>query len=98
VKFTLQLTYGAKSEHILNIIEQIKTEIDAHPDTSDETTVRFTEFGGSSLNILVLFYVNSNEYEKMIEVKEMLNLKIMHIVENNHCSFAFPTQTIHLEK
>jgi len=98
VKFTLQLTYGAKSEHILNIIKQIKTEIDAHPDTCDETTVRFTEFGGSSLNILVLFYVNSNEYEKMIEVKELLNLKIMHIVENNHCSFAFPTQTIHLEK
>ena len=98
VKFTLQLTYGAKSEHILNIIEQIKTEIDAHPDTCDETTVRFTEFGSSSLNILVLYYVDSNEYEKMIEVKEMLNLKIMHIVENNHCSFAFPTQTIHLEK
>ncbi|MEI6882168.1 MAG: mechanosensitive ion channel family protein, partial [Bacteroidota bacterium] len=98
VKFTLQLTYGAKSEHILNIIEQIKTEIDAHPDTCDETTVRFTEFGSSSLNILVVYYVNSNEFEKMIEVKEMLNLKIMHIVENNYCSFAFPTQTIHLEK
>jgi MscS family membrane protein len=98
VRFSLQLTYGAKSENILNIIEQIKTEIDAHPDTCDETNVRFTEFGSSSLNILVIYYVNSNEFEKMIEVKEMLNLKIMHIVENNHCSFAYPTQTIHIEK
>jgi MscS family membrane protein len=98
VKFTLQLTYGAKSENILNIIDQIKIEVDAHPDTCDETNVRFTEFGSSSLNILVMYFVNSNEFEKMIEVKEMLNLKIMQIVEDNHCSFAYPTQTIHLEK
>ncbi len=98
VKFSLQLTYDAKSENILNIINQIKAEIDSHPDICDETTVRFSEIGASSLNILVLYFVNSNEYEKMIEVKETLNIKIMHIVENNHCSFAYPTQTIHLEK
>ena len=39
-----------------------------------------------------------NDDEKMLTVKESFNMKIMEIVEQHGCRFAFPTQTIHLEK
>jgi MscS family membrane protein len=47
---------------------------------------------------MVLFFVYSNDWEKMVRVKEEINFKIMQIVERNGCEFAFPTQTIHMGK
>jgi small-conductance mechanosensitive channel len=40
----------------------------------------------------------SNEYEIMVEVKEEVNIEIMAIIENHGCEFAFPTQTIYVQK
>jgi MscS family membrane protein len=60
--------------------------------------VNFTEFDSSSLSILVIYFVKSNLYEKKIEVKQQINLAIMEIVEQNNCKFAYPTQTIYLQK
>jgi MscS family membrane protein len=98
VRFTLALTYGSKSEQILSIIDDIKKEIDLHPLTDKDYTVRFSEFSQSSLDILVIYFVLSNEYDTMIAVKEELNVKMMNIVENHHCDFAYPTQTVYVKQ
>jgi len=98
VKFNLALTYGSKTKDILIITTQIKHAIASlKPRVADDITARFTDFDSSSLNLLVIFFVNSNEYDEMIEVKEMINIKIMDIVRNNGCDFAYPTQTIRLD-
>ena len=98
VKFMLQLTYESKSGNILNIIDEIKNAILKNEDTSDELNVNFTDFDSSSLNILVIYFVTSNLYEKKIEVKQAINIQIMEIVERNHCKFAYPTQRLFLDK
>ena len=98
VKFMLQLTYESKSVDILNIIDEIKNAIIQNEDTSDDFNVNFTEFDSSSLNILVIYFVKSNQYEKKIVVKQAINIQIMDIVERNHCKFAYPTQRLFLEK
>jgi MscS family membrane protein len=98
VKFMLQLTYESKSGDILNIIDEIKSAILKNEDTSEEINVNFTDFDSSSLNILVMYYVTSNLYEKKIEVKQAINIQIMEIVERNHCKFAYPTQRLFLDK
>jgi MscS family membrane protein len=98
VKFMLQLTYESKSGDILNIIDEIKNAILKNEDTSEEINVNFTDFDSSSLNILVIYYVTSNQYEKKIEVKQAINIEIMEIVERNHCKFAYPTQRLFLDK
>ncbi|MES2559313.1 MAG: mechanosensitive ion channel family protein [Bacteroidota bacterium] len=98
VRFTLGLTYASKSEQILSIIDDIKKEIDKHPLTGDDYTVRFTEFSQSSLDILVVYFVLSNEYDIMIAVKEELNVKMMNIIEQHGCDFAYPTQTVYVKQ
>jgi MscS family membrane protein len=98
VRFTVGLTYGTKSAQIQNVIDEIKKAIHAHQQVSDDCTVRFDAFDSSSLNILVVYFVMSNEYDVMIEVKEELNFKIMQIVEQNGCEFAFPTQTVYVKQ
>ena len=98
VKFELGLTYASKSSQILNIITDIKTVLLNHHKIGEDITVHFTDFSSSSLNILVLYFVMSNEYDLMVEVKEEVNMEIMAIIEKHGCEFAFPTQTIHIQK
>ncbi len=98
VKFTLSLTYKSKSDSILNIISQIKQIIDEHPHTSHDITVNFTDFDTSSLGILVIYFVRTNKYEELVSVRENINIGIMKVVEANDCQFAYPTQTVYVNK
>ena len=98
VRFNLALTYSSDPKAILAIIEDIKGFIlDEMPLTSDEITVRFIDFDASSLNILVVYFVNSNVYEVKAEVKERINIKILNCVEKHGCKFAYPTQTVYVQ-
>jgi MscS family membrane protein len=99
VRFVIGLTYQSKSDSILNIVEEIKAAIlEEDPITAHEMTVRFLDFDSSSLNLLVIYFVNSNDYNLMVEIKEKINVKIMEIVNRNGCEFAYPSQTIFLNK
>lgn len=98
IKFNLMLTYNSKSNQILEIIDDIKKELDAHPLILKDVTVRFADFDSSSLNVLVIYFVKGNDYDTMLDVKEEMNVKIMSIVEKHGCDFAFPTQTVYIQK
>ncbi len=99
VSFTIGLTYSSKPENIQTITSQIAETILKHkPLVAEDFTVKFSEFDSSSLNLLIIYFVNSNDFDMMIAVKEKINLEIMQIVRNNGCDFAFPTQTVHLAK
>lgn len=60
--------------------------------------VYIDEYANSSINILVYCFSRSPVWEDWLETKQDVIVKISQLVEKNHCSFAFPTQTIHLEK
>lgn len=98
VRMVLNLTYRSKPDQLLAIVDDIKKCIADHPETTDDFVVHFTDIDSSSLNLLVLYFVNGSEYEKMLQVKEEINIAIMHIVADRGCEFAFPTRTIQLQK
>lgn len=98
VQFTIGLTYSTTSARLLAIIEEIKTTLKEHPQIMPEPTVRFTEFGASSLNVFVTYFVTGNDGALMLNIREEINLKIMDIVERNGSGFAFPTRTIEMKK
>lgn len=80
------------------MVGDIKNFLDAHPKIANDSIVRFTEFGPSSLNILIQYLIFTNEYAVFCEIQERVNLEIMRIVESSGAKFAFPTQTIYLNK
>ena len=47
---------------------------------------------------MVLYYINSMDYGLYLELKQEINFNIMEIVEKHGSDFAFPTQTVHIEK
>jgi MscS family membrane protein len=99
VRFNLSLTYHSEAKNILGIIEDVKKAIlEESPMTAEDMTVRFSDFDASSLSLIVIYYVNSNDYDTMIAIKEKINIKIMEIVKRHDCQFAFPSQTVYLSK
>jgi len=94
----LGVTYNtslAKIEKAKKIIEKAIIDCDF---CEDEPTIAFDEFGGSSLNILVVFFTKTGAWSDMVKAKDEVGLKIKKEFEKNKIEFAFPTQTIYLEK
>ena len=98
VKFYVGLTYETSTEQIKNIVTEIQEMINNHEKTNEEGKVRFQEFGPSSLDILILYYVNSPKWEDLINVKEDINYKIMDIIKKHNSDFAFPSTSVYLQK
>ena len=98
VKFHIGLTYDTSTEQIKNIVSDIQEMINNHEKTNEEGKVRFQEFGASSLDIMVLYYVNSPKWEDLIDVKEDVNYKIMDIVKKHNSDFAFPSTSVYLHQ
>jgi len=98
VKFNIGLTYETDPEQIKAIVTDIQAMINQHPKTNQEGKVRFQEFGSSSLDILVMYFVDSPKWNDLIDVKEDVNYKIMEIVKKHNSDFAFPSTTVYLQK
>lgn len=98
IKFEISLTYNTTQEQLKNIVEEIKLSIKEHPKTTEDAIVHFTKFDHSSLNIMIAYFSVGNDAETMLSVTEEINLAIMDIVAKQGAQFAFPTQTIHVDK
>ncbi|MDP2684970.1 MAG: mechanosensitive ion channel [bacterium] len=58
----------------------------------------FKTYGDFSLNYEVVYFVNSSSYVDYMNVNQEINLDIYKAFESEKIDFAFPTQTIHIEK
>jgi MscS family membrane protein len=97
-RFSVGVTYQTSPEQIAAIIKDIQEYIDEHPNTNQDGKVRFTEFGSSSLDIMVQYFVDTMDWDVYLNVKQEINFKIMEIVKKHNSAFAFPTTTVYLHK
>ncbi len=97
VKFNIGVLYGTPPDAIKKVCEEITTFINAYPTTSNDTLVIFDAFGASSLDIMVLYYIEIVEYAVYMKIKEEINYKVMDIVLNAGADFAFPSRTLYHE-
>ena len=67
---------------------------------SENTThaVRIDKFSDSSIDMYVRCFTNTDRWSEWLKVKERLAIAIKEIVERNKASFAFPSQSIYVEK
>ena len=85
-------------------LKKIRNEIENHINKSDDfdkavgVAVRVEKFSDSSIDMRVRCFTTSNSFSKWLEVKEKLAIEIKQIVEQNKAAFAFPSQSIYIEK
>ncbi|MEA2051073.1 MAG: mechanosensitive ion channel family protein [Campylobacterota bacterium] len=97
IKMNIGLTYDTDVKTVEKIVSDIKDMLKNHKDINQETMhIYFTTFGASSLDIFCYYFTKSTNWGEFMRVQEDTNFKIMQIVEQNGSSFAFPTQTLHI--
>ena len=60
--------------------------------------VRLEKFNDSSIDILIICFTSTKDWDKYLEIKEELALKVKESVEKIGLNFAFPSQSIYIEK
>lgn len=97
VMTTLGVTYDTSPEKIRAFVDAVKELIAGHTHTSKENClVAFNDFGDSSLNIVVSFFLNVPDRATELAQREDVLLKIVELAAGMGVEFAFPTRTLHL--
>ena len=95
VEQTIGLTYDTTPEKMEAILGDLRALIPSDPDVhKGPVTVNFSQFSESSLDIKIVYYTASPDWQKHMDVRERVNLKIMRAVAARGLAFAFPTQTV----
>ncbi|WP_194842523.1 mechanosensitive ion channel family protein [Endozoicomonas sp. OPT23] len=83
-------------KHITDITEEIDRYLDTHPaiDPMRDNIARFSDFGSSSLDILVRCYPVITDWKGYMTVRHEILIKIGEIIHKHGADFAFPTRTL----
>ena len=97
-RFYVGLTYDTGIDQIKAIVSDTQKLLDDHPKTNQDGLVSFEEFGDSSLNVMVMMYVDTTDYNEFMSVRQEVNFSIMEIVKKHGSDFAFPSTTVYMQK
>ena len=94
-RFLVQVTYDTPRAKLEELVAGINRLIADHPMANkDNINVRFNDFGESSLNILVFFYLETAAYSLELQTREEILLRIIELAHKLDIEFAFPTRTL----
>jgi MscS family membrane protein len=98
VEQTIGLTYSTTVEQIEKVVSSIREIISRDEEVDPELVlVNFSNFGDSSLDITIIYFIKSADFREYLAVKERINLAIMRKLEELGVSIAFPTRSIYIE-
>ena len=100
ISWTITLQYNTTVEQLKKIRDEIEKYVTTHKDfkTSLGNAVRVDKFSDSSIDMYIRCFTVTDDWDEWLAVKERLAIEIKQIVEKNSASFAFPSQSIYVEK
>lgn len=97
IVFTFGVVYDTSTEKLKKIPVIVKDIIDSIEITETDR-VHFNKFGDFSLNFEVVYYLNSSDYNEYMNTQQKINFSIKEQFEKEGIVFAYPTQTIFVNK
>jgi len=94
--YSLGVTYSTSVEQMKAIPSWVEQIIEVVPNTSFDRC-HFTEFGDSSLNLELVYYIDTRDYTTALTAQQAVNLGIMECFAREGIEFAFPSRTLYLE-
>ena len=96
---TLGLRYETSADQLRLVLARLRELLIRHPMVAmDPARVRFAGYGDFALNVEIFAFVNTRDWSEFLAVQEDLNLRIKDIVEGAGSGFAFPSQTLYMER
>ena len=97
VLFQFGIVYQTPYEKLQQIPSIVKKIIEDVEDTIFDRT-HFSSYGDSNLVFEVVYYVVGSDYNKYMDIQQSINLAIFKEFEIRGVEFAYPTQTLYINK
>ncbi len=97
ILFKLGVIYETPAELLKEIPSIVKKIIDEQRNATFDRG-HFSDFGDFSLNFEFVYYVLSSDYAIYRDIQQEINFKIFEEFEKRGISFAYPTQTLFINK
>jgi small-conductance mechanosensitive channel len=94
--FSVGVTYQTPAEKLAAIPRLIREAVEAQDLTRFDRS-NLKEFGDFSLNFENVYYVQTPDYNKYMNIQEAINLAIFRRFKEEGIEFAYPTQTVFVE-
>ena len=100
ISWVINLQYDTTVDQLKIIRNEIEDFIKKHEDYKPDLgyAVRVDKFADSSIDMYIRCFTKTDDWDEWLAVKERLAISIKQIVERNKASFAFPSQSIYVEK
>ena len=95
--FTLGVTYDTPPEKLEAIPDMIKRLVEGQ-ELTRFVRCHFKGFSDFSLDIETVFYMTIPDYDAYMDVQQAINLELVRLFAEEGIGFAYPTQTLHLER
>lgn len=97
VVFKLGVIYQTSYEK-LKLIPTLVREIIEKQSGASFDRGHFASYGDFSLNFEFVYYIEGSDYNKYMDIQQSINFEIFKSFENEKIEFAYPTQTIFVNK
>jgi MscS family membrane protein len=98
ISIRLGIAYNTPPSKIETFCSEIRQLIQHHPNTAPRYHVYFNQFASSSLEIMVYFFVTAPDWETELSIRHDLFISFLNCAASLGVSFAFPTQTLYLNR
>lgn len=97
VVFQIGVEYGLPTEKLRSIPGLVRDAVEAQENARFDRC-HFKSFGDFSLNFETVYFMSVPDYAAYMDTQQAINLAVYESFEAEGIPFAFPTQTIHLER
>lgn len=92
------VTYGTSDENLQKAIQIIKDVCAENKFIYDDVNVFVETLSSSSIDIRLWAYVKTKSVAEFVQIRSEIILKIVEIFRNENIDFAFPSQSVYIEK
>lgn len=97
IRLTVGVSYATTPAQMREAVSRIRAMLTEHPIVDQEFfLVNFTDFGASSLDIMIYCFTTTTVWAEYLEAREDICLKVMDILESLGLEIAFPSTTVYL--
>ncbi len=94
---TVGVTYQTTGDQLATIPEIIREIVEAEPNTRFDRA-HFASFGDSALNFDFVYWITTPAYSDFMDATQSINMQIVERFDAAGIEFAYPTQTLFVEK
>ena len=91
VRYILKINLNTPVDKLKGVINEIQKVVDEQETTNQKQSgIRLEGFSENAIEVLVIYYIQTQDYWEALKIKEQINFRIMRILEENDVHFASP--------